>query len=566
MAFTNNKKLTDFLFNSKYSLLLPFVLFVITKIFYLDNFLWYDEAGWGAELFDFNSLKHTPLNIPHMPLPLVFFKLSTEIFGYSNFALRLVPFLFGIGIFFMLYLVAKKIYDRRTAVISCLVLSISFWPAVAMTTVDQDGAIISFLILLTFYFFIKGIKENSNKYFLLSGIALTLCTLTRIITGLIILAIIFIYLLIETVLNRNNLKNNLVQFLKIALSFVVTSVIILLLLYLQNPAYYSQQYAIPFGLLQQFIAGNSSSFSLTNILLSLSVFLWATPLLLLPLVFKRFERRDLLFYVISIMIFIIFSITLRGGDPARYTSIMIPYLCILCGSWLNQERKNINLKAFAAFLFVFLFLFFAYNVLLPFSPPYNYQQALQDIISNFFSSLFIYGGSSVSPFYISFAIILVVFIASFLALLMKRLSSTNAITIFLSLTVAFNIFLITEYNFSLTQPNVNAVGKEMIEKIRPYIDTSQSLAVDYANYEALEFYFGYPESNLIILNPFNVFFTIYDPVEVSKDLAPKIKGRNVFFIDYLKTPRNEVKQLFDGCFLLESAQSREKTLGYFYSC
>jgi len=207
-------------------------------------------------------------------------------------------------------------------------------------------------------------------------------------------------------------------------------------------------------------------------------------------------------------------------------------------------------------------LFFVYNWLLPFHPPHNYVEFIRNLSENFLGTLFIYSGSSVNPFYISFFIIFFVFLISFILYFFRNVSLRYVITIFLAVNIAFNVFLIVEYNFALTQPDVKAVGKEMMEKVGPYLDGQ--LAVDYANYEAFEFYYGYEEEDFVSLSPFNLFFTTYDAQQVSEGL--NIEGKQLFFIDYLKTPKNEIWELFGKCELLATSSSKGEVLGYFYQC
>jgi len=170
------------------------------------------------------------------------------------------------------------------------------------------------------------------------------------------------------------------------------------------------------------------------------------------------------------------------------------------------------------FLGVSLLGFFVYNYLVPFAPPYNYVDFLHSLGERFFSVLFIFGGSTANPFYISFFLIFTVFLVSFLLFLFKTISFKHVVTLFLAIVLAFNVFLVVEYNFALTQPDIKDVGMEMIEKIEFYLEEQPEIAVDYANYEALEYYFGYEETDFFIINPFNLFFRSYDAKEAAEEI------------------------------------------------
>jgi len=97
--------------------------------------------------------------------PILFYWLvaiSYKTFGVNLFSARLVSSLFGAFCIPITYMIARRLFDHKTAIISALLLpgcylhfQIARWAITDMP--------LNFFILLTFYFFIRGFQEKSNK-------------------------------------------------------------------------------------------------------------------------------------------------------------------------------------------------------------------------------------------------------------------------------------------------------------------------------------------------------------------------------------------------------------------
>ena len=104
--------------------------------------------------------------------PILFYWLvaiSYKTFGVNLFSARLVSSLFGAFCIPITYMIARRLFDHKTAIISALLLpgcylhfQIARWAITDMS--------LNFFILSTFYFFIRGFQEESNNgisYFLM---------------------------------------------------------------------------------------------------------------------------------------------------------------------------------------------------------------------------------------------------------------------------------------------------------------------------------------------------------------------------------------------------------------
>ena len=97
--------------------------------------------------------------------PILFYWLVTasyKTFGVSLFSARLVSALFGALCIPLVYLIARRIFDHKTATISTLLLPGCYLHFQIARLAITDMAL-NFFILFVFYFFIRGFQDKSNK-------------------------------------------------------------------------------------------------------------------------------------------------------------------------------------------------------------------------------------------------------------------------------------------------------------------------------------------------------------------------------------------------------------------
>lgn len=129
-----------------------------------------------------NYVYHTPPNptvfmMPGAPFVLAFF---VKIFG--NFggitAFRLFQAIVQTGSLFMVFLIARKLFNSKVGIIAMLIsiLSIAdYW----VTNLILTETLFKFSVLCLFYFSIYAIEEQKTKYYIWAGIAFGLATLFR---------------------------------------------------------------------------------------------------------------------------------------------------------------------------------------------------------------------------------------------------------------------------------------------------------------------------------------------------------------------------------------------------
>ncbi|MFW6282918.1 MAG: hypothetical protein ACOC1P_02585 [Minisyncoccales bacterium] len=169
---------------------------------------------------------------------------SFWIFGISKFSLKFIPALVGTltipGIFlltrelFSFYPIKKKNY---LALLASFLTGISFWH-INFSRIAFRGILLPFCLVYSFYFFLKGLRENN---FLFSGLGgfffgLAFYTYSSVRLAPFIFVILFLFLLI--------IAKHKKYFLKYISTFTLTSILTALplgIFFLKFPSYFSSR-------------------------------------------------------------------------------------------------------------------------------------------------------------------------------------------------------------------------------------------------------------------------------------------------------------------------------------
>lgn len=152
---------------------------------------WYDEAFTGVAVKEkFWDMIVMTINDVHPPLYYIALKGFSFFFNYSVFGIRLFSAIFGVLSVWALYLLAKELFNRKTALYASLIATISPF-AIQYSQEARMYAMLSFFILLAAYFFIKGLRLGKMKYFIFWGLFTGLSMLTHYM-GIIFSAVYFL--------------------------------------------------------------------------------------------------------------------------------------------------------------------------------------------------------------------------------------------------------------------------------------------------------------------------------------------------------------------------------------
>src|SRR3972149_8655532 len=140
----------------KYLLPLILILGLTLRFIAINQSLWLDEAI-GALVVKSQTyvqiLREFPLHDNHPPLYYLSLKLWSDIFGYSEVALRSLSELFGVLTIFFVYKIGKLI-SPRLGILAALLLATSPF-AIYYSQEARMYAMAAFLAAVAFYFFLQ---------------------------------------------------------------------------------------------------------------------------------------------------------------------------------------------------------------------------------------------------------------------------------------------------------------------------------------------------------------------------------------------------------------------------
>lgn len=437
------------------------LLSLLIKLGGVNYHLYDDEAIYAsatvtAGSFGFNQIRYTPILMQWLQL---FF---TSVLGIKIWVLRLVPLIFGILTMLLAYQLTKEKFSLKAARITLLIMAFSFYPILASLQLDTEGSLLTFFYLLSVYSFLKLESGEGVKWKIICGVSLFFSLLAKHNAILIFMVLSFYVLIKEKASLNKTLKRLFTPFL-IGLGGYV---IFLVFAYLVNP----KNLFFMFRHGSQFFTGLHFSSIAPLILL-----FWATPFLIglafLAVYYCKYleGQKSLIFYVWLGIMLLFYIFIIEWGDYSRYFSNLVPVMAILGGNLLSRFNfKPKNFICGGVFFFLFLFSFFWLNTLPQKLVPRFFGSYLKEILSFNFNFLFSYTTSSGPTLGISFIIILFAFILSFLCAALfivfkGRKKAKFFLIIFLSIGAAYNIFLVSEFIFHPTSPDVSFVQYQVVD-------------------------------------------------------------------------------------------------------
>lgn len=150
------------------------------RLISLNQSFWLDEATSGFITRDFSFTQIITRFSPgdfHPPLYYLILKVWGSVFGYSEIGLRSLSVVAGVASIYIVYLLARKLFNRQTALIASGLLATSG----LHLYYSQDArmyVLASFFVLLAVYFFVKTIKEGGVGDYLGYGVFLTAAVAT----------------------------------------------------------------------------------------------------------------------------------------------------------------------------------------------------------------------------------------------------------------------------------------------------------------------------------------------------------------------------------------------------
>jgi hypothetical protein len=474
-----------------------------------------------------------PGTVPHPPLTEFIYARLGPIVGDNNF--RMIPFVFGILDFFLLFYLAKILFDKKTALWTVSLFTVSYYSLLATLTVDVDGAVMPFFLLLLSIGYVK-FKEGNPRWLWLVLAGAVGGFLVKVSFAVCLAAFALDFLIEKKVLSD---KRKILKY-SLALLGGIGALVLLLLGAKFIFPFFNLAYALKYW--EHFAVFKDRGWFQTFIQFAKSL-LYTSPLLILPVIFVDKEiwvkTRVFFFFIFLGLLFYLFAFDFSLGALDRYFQFLVTPLCIISGAVfaqkINFEKKDVALVSLIG-LGVFALQFFKQFV----PPLYPKAEWISRALHFKWQFLFPFtGGSGPTGFYVSFSFIALIWIVSLIftlsSLKMKEVRG-RALFCLLILGIIYNGVFLEEYLFG----KINGSPVKLFENAKAYIKKDQQIksVVVYNDIGGFEIQkLGKYERRLYAApqfeNTYREYFKNYSGYILYVDI-PKI-GENNFYSNYLAT-------------------------------
>jgi uncharacterized membrane protein len=167
-------------FLDKYALIMILTLASFLRVIRITKRdFWYDEAFTGITIRNtFSEMMRIIVDDVHPPLYYISVKIFSALFHYSTFGIRFFSAIFGVLCVAAIYFFAKELFDKKTALWASLLAAISPF-AIQYSQEARMYGMYCFFIILSSLFFLKALKADTKKFYLLWGFFLGIAALTH---------------------------------------------------------------------------------------------------------------------------------------------------------------------------------------------------------------------------------------------------------------------------------------------------------------------------------------------------------------------------------------------------
>ncbi len=185
--------------------------------------LWYDEAVNGTDAFSMIDRDHLTVwresNFGHSTLFFYLLIISYKLFGYTVFAMRLVPALAGMAAVIAFYFLARWLLGPIPALVATALLAVSRF-AVTFSRISWEASLQPLFEILAVYFLVRALEARRGLYFFLAGGSLAAGIYTYLAFRFVPVVLLF-FLLYVGLSQRQLLVRNLRGLVIYAVSFVI---------------------------------------------------------------------------------------------------------------------------------------------------------------------------------------------------------------------------------------------------------------------------------------------------------------------------------------------------------
>lgn len=287
--------------------------------------------------------------LAHPPLYLYSMALFVKIFGYNLFALKFSGILFTILTSFILFMIAKGMFQKNSHLPVIAVFLYLVNPLTIQSTLmlDMDGGILTFLTVSTIFCFMK---YRLSRPFLL-GFIIFLCLWVKTTSFVIISLGLFIFIVFFDNEDKIISKEKAKKVFKLIALFTISLIIFLI-------SYYVYAFLIGMdstefikhNLLQKF-----ENRDLANVLLRAgggikTFIIWVNPVVSLFLGFiflrdfkkiikKELDKSQIIVYIIIITAIIFFAVTgVAVSGIGKYFAFLVPLISLLLALEISKIK------------------------------------------------------------------------------------------------------------------------------------------------------------------------------------------------------------------------------------
>ena len=297
----------------------------------------------------------------HPHFSILMYTLSINVLGISDFAFRLMPFLFGLLTIIFTYLLGKHLFSERIGLIAAFFMAISRYHIFESQRIDIDGGFVTFLNLAMVFFFLLYMKNGKNLHIILTGVFLTLSVFAKLHAFIpIVPLLLFVYLSEKDKVKRMQTIKKSIGIFAISIAAAIGIIYIYSIL-MGSQIFFTE----PFVHLIEHphIGGQEISQIVYDKFYYIGIVTWQlTPFMSILLLSALIRiKRDPRYYLLAswiILTFLLFGLTF-GGDKQRTFSAVLPPVFIITAAYLSninfsKEKILIIAASLAAFLLAFL--------------------------------------------------------------------------------------------------------------------------------------------------------------------------------------------------------------------
>jgi len=320
---------------------------------------WFGEMRWWFKL-SFHD---------HPPLVFLIQHIFFLILGVSTVVARLPFVLAGVFSVYLLFLIAKKLFNERIGLVSAFILAILNYH-IWISRIGYLEGILIFFVLLNFYFFIKLLNQPKAKNYVIFGLTLGLAFLCKY-SMLFLLPAYFFFLF---VFYRKVLWNKKILLSALIFLIVISPVILYNVLVYKYRGHLDLQFSQLLGMdlskdWSLFAKGQGErniwqNFTGVFSTLSNALNIYVFSILVISFLFvlfrslqKSFNAKKQLWLLLITLLSAVCFFTFTG--PAlRFLPVMTPFIALLIGYLIYYVYRNLGNKNFKKIFIIIFALFF----------------------------------------------------------------------------------------------------------------------------------------------------------------------------------------------------------------